>query len=230
MTQNLRARYGQCVFLKSLKNIYMTFTCFGYPCYRFKILKGRIQSTSKASNIMEAPVTSKSELLPLARELDPQALAQVYDLYSPAIYRYAMRLLGDTCAAEDCVAETFSRFLQALNTGRGPRDYLQAYLFRTAHNLISDHYRRQPPTEELSENLQHADNTEEAASHNLRQRRVRAALHELTEEQQQVIALKFLEGWDNDDIARSLHKPIGAVKSMQHRALAKLQQILLDEK
>ena len=85
---------------------------------------------------------SEQELLTQAGQFDSRALAEIYDLYSPRLYRYAMRLLGDDCAAEDCVSETFSRFLKALQAGKGPRDYLQAYLFRTAHNLVVDHYRR----------------------------------------------------------------------------------------
>jgi RNA polymerase sigma-70 factor (ECF subfamily) len=44
-----------------------------------------------------------------------------------------------------------------------------------------------------------------------------------------VVALKFLEGWENEEIARALNKPIGAVKSLQHRALAQLHKILLDK-
>jgi DNA-directed RNA polymerase specialized sigma24 family protein len=43
-------------------------------------------------------------------------LAEIYDLYSPRLYRYAVRLLGDACTAEACVAETFSRFLLAIRT------------------------------------------------------------------------------------------------------------------
>ncbi len=172
---------------------------------------------------------SEQELLTQAGQFDTNALAEIYDLYSPRLYRYAMRLLGDDCAAEDCVSETFSRFLKVLQAGKGPREYLQAYLFRTAHNLIVDDYRRLPLTEELDEAFQHVETTEDISDHNLRQSRVRAALHKLTEDQQQVVALKFLEGWDNDEIARALHKPIGAVKSLQHRALAQLQKILLDE-
>jgi len=174
-------------------------------------------------------VISEQELLTQAGQFDSCALAEIYDIYSPRLYRYAMRLLGDDCAAEDCVSETFSRFLKALQAGKGPRDYLQAYLFRTAHNLVVDHYRRQSPTEELDEDLPQAETTESVAEDNLRQNRVRAALHKLTEDQQQVVALKFLEGWENEEIARALHKPIGAVKSLQHRALAQLQKILLDE-
>ncbi|MFZ5882129.1 MAG: RNA polymerase sigma factor [Chloroflexota bacterium] len=174
-------------------------------------------------------MTPEQDLLQSAHSFDPQALAEIYDLYSPRLYRYAMRLLGNACTAEDCVAETFSRFLNALQANKGPRDYLQAYLFRTAHNIVADHYRRQPPAEELQESLAQEDNTEESARLNLRQRHVRAALRELTEDQQQVIALKFLEGWENDEIARALRKPVGAVKSLQHRALARLKRLLLDE-
>ncbi len=84
----------------------------------------------------------EQELLTKAGQFDTRALTEIYDLYSPRLYRYAMRLLGDDCAAEDCVSETFSRFLKALQAGKGPRDYLQAYLFRAAHNLVVDHYRR----------------------------------------------------------------------------------------
>ncbi len=171
----------------------------------------------------------EQELLTKAGQFNTRALTEIYDLYSPRLYRYAMRLLGDDCAAEDCVSETFSRFLKALQAGKGPRDYLQAYLFRTAHNLVVDHYRRQPLTEELTDDLPNVEDTENAAEHNLSQNRVRAALHKLTEDQQQVVSLKFLEGWENDEIACALHKPVGAVKSLQHRALAQLQKILLDE-
>jgi len=174
-------------------------------------------------------VNPEQELLTQAGKFDTRALTEIYDLYSPRLYRYAMRLLGDENAAEDCVSETFSRFLKALQAGKGPRDYLQAYLFRTAHNLVVDHYRRQPLTEELDDDLPQAETTEGVAEEDMRQSRVRAALLNLTEDQQQVVSLKFLEGWENEEIARALRKPIGAIKSLQHRALAQLQKILLDE-
>lgn len=172
---------------------------------------------------------SEQDLLAQARQLDSCALAEIYDLYSPRLYRYAVRLLGDPCLAEDCVAETFSRFLQALRDRRGPNDYLQAYLFRSAHNYVVDYFRRQPVIQELNEDSPDRESTEQNADAKIRQQRVRAAMLELTSDQQQVIALKFLEGWENEEIAHALKKPIGAVKSLQHRALSHLQKILLDE-
>ena len=60
---------------------------------------------------------SDKDLLSRARRLQRQALAEVYDRFSPGLYRYARRLLGDADLAEECVAETFSRFLRALHRG-----------------------------------------------------------------------------------------------------------------
>jgi RNA polymerase sigma-70 factor, ECF subfamily len=180
---------------------------------------------------METEVSSNPELLQRARLFEQQALAQIYDIYSPGLYRYAMRLLGEQTLAEDCVAETFTRFLQALQSRRGPEDFLQAYLYRVAHNWIVDYYRREPaPAEELTE--QHQDDQtgpEEDAHQRLRNEHLRAALRCLTPDQQQVVALKYLEGWENEQIAHTMKKPVGAVKSLQHRALAALQRILQDE-
>lgn len=177
-------------------------------------------------------MASETELLQRAHAFDRQALAEIYDLYSPGLYRYALRLLGEASAAEDCVAETFSRFLHALRGGKGPREYLQAYLYRVAHNWITDQYRRQPPASlELDEQQpDSAADPEEAAARRIRQARLRQALRRLTPDQQQVIALKYLEGWENEQIARALRKPVGAVKSLQHRALARLQRDLRNEK
>jgi RNA polymerase sigma-70 factor (ECF subfamily) len=177
---------------------------------------------------MKTNVPNEAQLLQKAKQYDRQVLAQIYDIYSPGLYRYALRLLGDPSQAEDCVSETFSRFLQALRASKGPKDYLQAYLYRTAHNWIADQYRRVPiPPEKLDESQPDDDDLpEEEVGKRHRQRQVRVALRKLTPDQQQVIALKFFEEWTNEDIAQALKKPVGAIKSLQHRALASLQRIL----
>lgn len=172
----------------------------------------------------------EQELLQRASQFDTKALAEIYDTHSPGMYRYSMRLLGDVTLAEDCVAEAFARFLKSLQERRGPREHLQAYLYRIAHNWIVDFYRKQDETSELSDALRsEADVPEEEAAKHVRQTQVRKAIHKLTPEQQQVISLKYLEEWSNEEIARALKKPVGAVKSIQHRALKSLQR-LLEEK
>jgi RNA polymerase sigma-70 factor (ECF subfamily) len=175
-------------------------------------------------------VSEEQRLLEQARKFNSQVLEKIYDDYSQGVYRYAMRLLGDQDLAEDCVAETFSRFLYALNRKRGPRDHLQAYLYRIAHNWIIDHFRSRKPEWELVDSISSdQDNPESDAAERLQKAEIRAAISELTPDQQQVIALKYLEGWENAEIALALQKPVGAVKSLQHRALASLRKRLQKE-
>lgn len=169
-------------------------------------------------------------LLRRARQFDEQALAEIYDTLSPAIYAYAMRLLGDADLAEECIADTFSRFLNALHAGGGPQNYLKAYLYRVAHNWITDRYRHARPETPLEQEYE-LPAGEEVEPHNtvadeLERQELRHALALLTPEQRQVITLKYMENLDNAEIAQALQKPVGAVKSLQHRALATLRRIL----
>jgi RNA polymerase sigma-70 factor (ECF subfamily) len=171
-------------------------------------------------------------LISAAKRYDRAALAEIYDLYQAELYRYAYRQLGDQQQAEDCVSETFSRFLAALRSGKGPRHYLRAYLFRIAHNWITDHFRRSLPPEvpvDLEILSNDEQGLEESAIGRINQETVRSSLELLTPAQRQVIMLKYLEGWQNQEIAAALGKPVGAVKSLQHRGLAALRRILLKD-
>ncbi len=175
---------------------------------------------------------SDAKLLRDAREFDAEALGQIYDRYSPALYRYAVRLLGQPDLAEECVAETFSRLLLALRSGGGPETQLQAYLYRVAHNWITDQWRRQPPPLlALEEDFHASADADPAACASLKadQARVRAALAHLTPDQRQVVTLRFLEEWDTAAVAAALNKPATAVKALQHRALAALRRMLISK-
>lgn len=179
-------------------------------------------------NYQEMMVSDERDLLAGARRLDAESLAAVYDRYSPAIYSYAMRLLGDAALAEDCVSETFSRFLFALQHGQGPSEYLRAYLYRVAHNWITDLYRRQPPPpEELDEEMEDCtpDPSIQAEEH-IQSATTRRALRLLTADQRQVVVLRYLVGMDLDEIAAALNKPVGAIKALQHRGLDALRKLL----
>jgi len=164
-----------------------------------------------------------------ARAFDQTTLATIYDDYHQSIYRYIYHQVSDVETARDLTAEVFHRLLKSLQKGKGPDQNLQAWLYRTAYNCVVDHYRRQQHRQHLSlqEELVDAHNDPETLAENhISAEAVQAALQQLTPDQQQVITLKFLEGLSNQETANILHKPVGAVKSLQHRALAALQRRL----
>jgi len=161
--------------------------------------------------------------------LDKQVLTGIYEQHSPGIFRYAYRLLGNQDLAEECVAETFSRYLHALRDGRTP-DNVQAYLYRVAHNWITDSYRRQAPTIELDAEL-HADpsgSPVQATAAKLEQERVRMALKNLPAEQRLVIALRFLEDRSHEEVAAVLGRTVEATRALQHRAMTALRRMLIE--
>lgn len=175
--------------------------------------------------------SNQIKLIKLARNFDQTALAKIYDQFSDPLYKYAYKQVGDSQVAEDLVAEAFKRFLGALARGGGPKEHLRAYLYRIVHNLITDLYRREPPPPlELDEDRLEKEDQEPSRFITKEQEadRIRMALKLVTPEQRQVITLRFLEGWDTQEIAQSLDKSIGAIKALQHRGLAALERILLD--
>lgn len=176
---------------------------------------------------------SDERLLALAKSFDRQALATIYDEYHPLIYRYVARQVEDMETARDLTAEVFKRFLNALDSGQGPESSLSSWLYTSAHNLIVDHYRRRQFRGHLPLPEQMADsrsNTALEAEHRVDAALIRQALETLTPDQRQVISLKFLANLSNAEIAAIMDKPVGAIKSLQHRGLATLQRQLIPVK
>ena len=168
-------------------------------------------------------------LLQRAKRFEAEALGEIFDTFSQGIYRYAFRLLGDPELARDCMSETFSRFLSALRNERGPDNYLQAYLYRIAHNWITDLYRSKvPPSLPLDGQVPASPSDEpfHRVAEKLASQQLRSALALLTSEQRQVLVLKYLEDLDNEAIALYMNKPVGAIKALQHRGLEALRRIL----
>ena len=174
----------------------------------------------------------EKRLLEQAGEYDPAVLGRIYDQYSVKIYTYIYHRIGDARLAEDLTAEVFLKMLEAVKASAGWKISLSGWLYRIAHNLVVDYFRRQPRRESLplDERLMAAqDHPDTRLERILTQQRLRAAVGHLTEDQQQVITLKFVEEMSNAEVAEILGKTEGAVKSLQHRALATLRGLLQGE-
>jgi RNA polymerase sigma-70 factor (ECF subfamily) len=161
------------------------------------------------------------------QKLDTQVIAAVYDRYFPDVYRYVYYRLGNESLAEDIASDVFVRLLEAVQSKHGPKTNLKGWLISTAANVIADHLRRmyRRPTESLSESMPdiNASMTDEI---DRRQQTdsIRQAYAQLTPEQQNVLALRFGDGYSLEETATVMQKQVNAVKALQFRALAALQR------
>lgn len=176
-------------------------------------------------------MTDEGPLLDRAKAYDPEALAELYDRYAPKMYAYIYRRVGEATLAEDLTGELFLRVLRSVRNEQAWRESFSAWLYRIAHNLVVDHFRRQPgmPPESADESLLvlEGDPMSEA-ERVLAFEQLRGAIARLTPNQQQVIALRFGEGMTAAQVARVMNKTSGAVEALQHRALASLRRILAE--
>jgi RNA polymerase sigma-70 factor (ECF subfamily) len=176
---------------------------------------------------------NEQALLKRAKQYDEAALGELYDRYAPRIYGYIYRRVGDPHLAEDLAGDVFVRVVQSIRSRRGWHTSFLAWLYRIAHNVVVDHYRRPPEAlfaslDEMGTPAEEAG-PERAVEDALDRARLRAAIGCLTQGQQQVLVLRFGEGLSVRETARVLNKTSGAVKATQHRALDSMRRILTKE-
>lgn len=177
---------------------------------------------------------SVRELVDRARSGDGEAFGELYDRYVDTVYRYVYYRVGTPSLAEDLVSETFLRALRRINTFRWQGVDFGAWLTTIARNLIADHYKSSRYRLEVSNDqlLNHAAETTPGADTIVLDREARTrlldAVRRLPSDQQECIALRFLQGLSVAETAAVMHRGEGATKALQYRATRALAQ-LLDE-
>ena len=169
-------------------------------------------------------------LLERIQRRDQQALAEVHDRYFDQLYHYINYRLGDSETAADLAGEVFLALIHALKRGKPPQTSLTGWLYAVARNLAADHLKKQVRTVPLLEDLVSSEPslTEQAYLAHLAPT-LKQALLKLTEEQQHVITLRFGQGLSLAETAEIMEKSVGAVKALQHRALASLARFMPTE-
>jgi RNA polymerase sigma-70 factor (ECF subfamily) len=169
-----------------------------------------------------------------ARLGDQQALADLYDWYMPRVYRYAVARVGNVAEAEDLTEEVFLKMLGAIGGFRWRDVPFSSWLFRIAHNHIATHYRRNAqrggPMAGLTEDMiDVGQSPSSVVEERITLEEVRRAAEQLPEAQRDVITLRFAVGLSIAETAKALGKREGNVKALQHKAVAKLQRMLIPE-
>jgi RNA polymerase sigma-70 factor (ECF subfamily) len=167
-------------------------------------------------------------LVDRAQQGDREALEELYLIHFDRIYSYLHMSVGNRHDAEDLTTQVFLKMLESIGRFRWRSAPFSAWLFRIAHNLAMDHFRatkRWQPEETVPEPEPPTESAaEEEALESIGRQSMLELIQNLSHEQQQVLTLKFVFNFSNADAATILDKTEGAVKSLQHRALASLQR------
>lgn len=168
------------------------------------------------------------DLVEQAQLGDRSALEELYLIHFDRIYSYLHMSVGSRHDAEDLTTQTFVKMLESIGRFRWRSAPFSAWLFRIAHNLAMDHFRarrRWQPEEEIPEPVGvEEDSAEEQALASIGDASLLELIARLSPEQRQVLTLKFVFRFSNGEAAAILDKTEGAVKSLQHRALATLHR------
>jgi RNA polymerase sigma-70 factor (ECF subfamily) len=186
------------------------------------------------SQVSDSELVKRAQIKPLGDASGAEAIGELYDRYNEQVFRYVWARVYDRNSAEDLTGEVFVRMVANLPKYRPTSTPFLAWLYRIAHNLVIDHYRKEENKRELHldqvdqlllDTNNPADMTEDKMFYN----RVKIALLEINPTWQEVIVLRFLMGMSLQEVAVTLGKSVGAVKVAQHRGLKELRNVLQPE-
>ncbi len=174
-------------------------------------------------------VVDEYTLLNRARAMDQEALAQIHETYYDSIYRYIAFRVDDPHMAEDLTSDVFLRLLNALQDKHAPQNTIRGWLYGVASNVVKEYYRkkRRANLTELDEATPHeGPGPEQHLDTALASEQLHQAIQHLTEDQQQVLALRFGYGMPIREVAATMDKSEGSVKMLQVRAVAALTRTM----
>lgn len=170
------------------------------------------------------------ELLDRARQRDVAAFTGLYEATHRRVFSYLLARLGVQATAEDLLQEVYISALRGLERFRGKTEgEFLAWLFKIAHGKVMDHLRSQYRHPELKgSDVQRHDtvNPLDTIDQRLGLGEIAAALSKLTEDQRDVVLNRFVLGFDLKETSQLMHKNVGSIKALQHRALARLAKTL----
>jgi len=157
---------------------------------------------------------------------DPRKdFSEIYDKYIEKIYRFIFLKVNSQDIAEDLTSETFLRVFESFKTNNIENP--QAFLYRVARNLVTDHYREKGRTQIVSADyvsvVDPEENLEKKAILNSDMEQVRFALNSLKEDYQNVIVWYYLDDLPIVEVARMLDRSEEATRVLLHRALKALK-------
>lgn len=175
---------------------------------------------------------SDEEVVALASKGDKEAFGLLYERNVERIYNYVYYRTGNVHDAEDLTARVFQRAMNHIQNYQDRGVPYSAWLYRIAHNLIANWHRDKKRKVEISLTDTPLVSKEAAPDvtviKNQQRDQLLRIIKTLPEERQSLLILKFVEHYSNAEIGEIMGRSEGAIKSLYHRTLLSLRDMLGD--
>jgi RNA polymerase sigma-70 factor (ECF subfamily) len=187
-----------------------------------------VQAHDAVRDVEQVPVW---ELVRRAQDGDAEGFGLLYDRYVDVVFRFLLHRVGDRATAEDFTSETFVRALRRIDSLSFQGRDVGAWLVTIARNIVLDHvkssrFRLEVTTADMRDADQATAGPEDAVVQSMTNAVLLAGVRQLSAEQRECVALRFLQGLSVAETAAAMGKKDGAVKALQHRAVRRLAALL----
>jgi RNA polymerase sigma-70 factor, ECF subfamily len=156
---------------------------------------------------------------------DQSALAELYDRYSPVVYAVAVRVLGDTGAAEDVLQEVFLQLWRNPGAFDAARGNLASWLAVITRNRAIDALRKRRPERDIEDVLiSVVPDLAAEADRSRAAQKVREVLGTMPAAQRSALEMAYFEGMSHSEIAGKTGEPLGTIKTRIRAGLMTLRK------
>ena len=183
------------------------------------------EETRRLSNPERQGVSPDLAMVTALKSGDQSAVEQLYDRYSPILYAVALRVLGDSGAAEDVMQEVFLQLWRNPGAFDAARGSLGAWLSVITRNRAIDCLRKRRPETDLEEVVVSvAPDLASDADRSRAAEKVRAVLGVMPSAQRTALEMAYFEGMSHTEIAAKTGEPLGTIKTRIRAGLMALRK------
>jgi RNA polymerase sigma-70 factor, ECF subfamily len=169
---------------------------------------------------------SDLSLIAAVRSGDESAMAALYDRYSGIVYSVALRVLGDTAAAQDVLQEVFMQLWRNPGVFDSSRGNLGAWLAVISRNRAIDSLRKRHPETDVEDVIVSVEpDMSGDAERSRAMEKVRSALGAMPAAQRSALEMAYFEGLSHSEIATKTGEPLGTVKTRIRAGLLALRKV-----
>jgi RNA polymerase sigma-70 factor (ECF subfamily) len=174
---------------------------------------------------MQQPGRDDGALIASVRAGNQSAMAELYDRYSSIVYAVAMRVLGDTAAAEDVLQDIFMQLWRNPGTFDASRGSLAPWLAVIARNRAVDALRKRRTQNDIEDVTLSVEPDMAAEADRARvAEKIRSVLKDMPAPQRSALELAYFEGYSHAEIAKKMGEPLGTIKTRIRAGLMLLRK------